>query len=469
MPAPRTSNEISQYIKHTRMLTRIKKYLQITRRKTVITPRQDHAVSRALIDPGAIKVLYRLNRAGHTAYLVGGGVRDLLLGRKPKDFDVATDAHPHQIKSLFRNCMLIGRRFRLAHIRFRDVIIETSTFRRPGSPTPDADSHEKHAKHKRTNTFGTPEEDVQMRDFTINGLFYDIENYTVIDHVGGQKDLERKLIRCIGNPNKRFPDDPVRMLRAIRFASRLGFSIEKKTFRAISKHRLELKNAAPARLIEEIYRFFGFGTGLAAFRLLAETKILSILLPTLDKHVRSTKTKGPSLWKYLEAFDSMQPGADIQRETAILAALTYPLFEARLQKATVRDQRVQHQELAQEVLRELLETLPVPRRVFDSLTRAFDAQRRFNNPKTRFSKKRFVLQRSFPDALFVREMVLKAQGENSAELRNWNKLRQQFLKEAQENTAADPETVSPPEKPAAKRRRRRRRKPTGPPPAPKSE
>ena len=316
------------------MLTRIKKYLRLTRRRTVITQRQDHTVSRTLIDPNALKVLNRLNQAGYTAYLVGGGVRDLLLGRKPKDFDVSTDAHPHQIKELFRNCMLIGRRFRLAHIRFRDMIIETSTFRCPGSHDPDAeaDTHGRHAKHKRTNTFGTPEEDAQMRDFTINGLFYDIKNFTVIDHVGGQKDLERKLIRCIGEPRLRFPEDPVRMLRAIRFAARLGFSIEKKTLRAIVKHRAELKNAAPARLIEEIYRFFGFGTGQAAFRLLEETKILPILLPALDAHLRDAPASSPSLWKYLEAFDGMQPNADVQRETAILAALAYPLFEARLQQ-----------------------------------------------------------------------------------------------------------------------------------------
>jgi len=441
------------------MLTRIKKYLRLTRRKTIITQRQDHAISRALIDPNALKVLHRLNRAGYTAYLVGGGVRDLLLGRKPKDFDISTNAHPHQIKDLFRNCMLIGRRFRLAHIRFRDMIIETSTFRRPGTHDPNADTKGAHAKHKRTNTFGTPEEDVHMRDFTINGLFYDIKNFTVIDYVGGQKDLQRRLIRCIGNPRLRFPDDPVRMLRAIRFASRLEFSIEKKTLRAIIKHRAELKNAAPARLIEEIYRFFGFGTGQAAFRLLAKTKILSILMPTLDKHLRVAPSSQPSLWKYLEVFDEIQPGAKVQRETAILAALTYPLFEARLQKTAGRDQIVQHQELAREVLRELLETLPVPRRVIDSLARAFDAQRRFNNPKARFSKKRFVLQSSFPDALFVRELVLRAQGENTGELKKWITLRQQFLKEAIENGTIKPDAISSTSKPAAKRRRRRRRKP----------
>jgi len=446
------------------MLSRIKKYLRFTRRKPVITRRQDHTISRELIDRDALKVLYRLNQAGYTAYLVGGGVRDLLLGRKPKDFDVSTDAHPHQIKELFRNCILIGRRFRLAHIRFSNKIIETSTFRKPGSHGPDTDAEtpDKNTKHKRSNTFGTPEEDARMRDFTINGLFYDIENFTVIDHVGGQKDLKRRLIRCIGEPRLRFPEDPVRMLRAIRFASRLGFTIEKKTLRAIIRFRNELRNAAPARLIEEVYRFFGFGTAQAAFRLLAETKILPLLLPALDEHLRAAPDTHPSLWSCLEVFDAMQTPAGVARETAIFAALTYPLFEARLQQARSTGQQfVQHQELARDVLGDLLGTLPVPRRVIDSLARAFDAQRRFENPKGKFSKKRFVMQSTFADALFVRELVLRARGEDTAEIRQWTRMREQFLRsEAQPaDDCASESPVSPEKTPAKRRRRRRRRKP----------
>jgi poly(A) polymerase len=302
-----------------------------------------------------------------------------------------------------------------------------------------------------------------MRDFTINGLFYDIANFTVIDHVGGQKDLKRRLIRCIGEPRKRFPEDPVRMLRAIRFASRLGFTIEKKTLRAIMRCRSELQNTAPARLVEEIYRFFGFGTARAAFRLLAETKILPGLLPALHAHVRSAPSAGPDLWKYLEAFDSMQTPAGVARETAILAALAYPLFEARLRQARSAGQHfVQHQELAREVLANLLGTLPVPRRVIDSLARAFDAQRRFENPKGKFSKKRFVMQSTFADALFVRELALRARGEDTGEIRQWGRMREQFMQsEAQAaDDCASESPVSPEKTPAKSRRRRRRRKPS---------
>jgi poly(A) polymerase len=448
------------------MLSRITTYLRLIRRKPVITRRQDHTISTELIDRDALKVLSRLNRAGYTAYLVGGGVRDLLLGRRPKDYDVSTDAHPHQIKELFRNCILIGRRFRLAHIRFGNKIIETSTFRRPGSHGPDADTSppDKNTRHKRTNTFGIPEEDARMRDFTINGLFYDTENHTVIDYVGGRKDLQRRQIRCIGDPKLRFPDDPVRMLRAIRFASRLGFTIEKKTLRAIARHRAELQHTPPARLIEEIYRFFGFGTAHAAFRLLAEIKILPGLLPALNAHIRSAPSSGPDLWEYLAAFDSMQTPPEVARETAILAVLAYPLFEARLQQARESGAPVvQYQDLARDVLKEVLGTLPVPRRVIDSLARAFDAQRRFANPKARFSKKRFVMQSTFTDALFVRELALRARGEDTGEIRHWTRMREQFMKNEAQPAADNPcNAPAPDEKPVAKRRKRRRKRKTTP-------
>ncbi|MFC1591108.1 CCA tRNA nucleotidyltransferase, partial [Thermodesulfobacteriota bacterium] len=194
------------------MFSKIKRYAKLVtntgRKEPVVTSRKDHCISRRLIDRDALKVMYRLNQADFKAYLVGGGVRDLLLGRKPKDFDVTTDAHPREIKRLFRNCFLIGRRFRLAHIRFGDKIIETSTFRREAPHTPPPPGKSEAPVRKRENTFGTPEEDARMRDFTINGLFYDIRTFSVIDHVGGQNDLDSGLIRCIGDPRVRFPDDP---------------------------------------------------------------------------------------------------------------------------------------------------------------------------------------------------------------------------------------------------------------------
>src|SRR3712207_1368501 len=196
-----------------------------------IVPRSSHAISRRQIDADALKVLYRLHEHNYVAYLVGGSVRDLLLGRRPKDFDIGTSAHPYQVKRLFKNCWIIGRRFRLAHVRFGAKTIEVATFRRQVSqqelaaveeiePVPlgdaaDGDEQRDRLVH-RDNTFGTPEEDAFRRDFTINALFYDIGTFSIIDYVGGLRDLDQRVIRCIGDPHVRFLEDPVRMLRAVR-------------------------------------------------------------------------------------------------------------------------------------------------------------------------------------------------------------------------------------------------------------
>ena len=206
----------------------------------VIVPRAEHSLSRRHIDPDALKVLYRLHKFNHIAYLVGGSVRDLLIGRRPKDFDIGTSAHPNQVKRLFRNCWIIGRRFRLAHVKFGPKTIEVATFRRlvtPGSERdpdpaqPEGSASEREVREResgnrvihRDNTFGTPEEDAFRRDFTVNALFYDIGTFSILDYVGGLQDLEARLIRCIGEPGERFVEDPVRMLRAIALAARLDF------------------------------------------------------------------------------------------------------------------------------------------------------------------------------------------------------------------------------------------------------
>lgn len=234
-----------------------------------VLTRPEHIVSRSGMSSAAIKVLYRLQRSGYTAYLVGGAVRDLLLGGHPKDFDIATNARPQEIKRLFRNSRIIGRRFRLVHILFRGEIIEVATFR--ASPEPpegpddweeaEAEAAEADAEPDRTPApsrvdravFGTPAEDAQRRDFTINGLFYNIADFSVIDHVGGLDDLEARVIRTIGDPERRFREDPVRMMRALEYAARLGFDIEGETRAAISECCDEISEASPARLSYELF------------------------------------------------------------------------------------------------------------------------------------------------------------------------------------------------------------------------
>jgi poly(A) polymerase len=222
----------------------------------VVLPRSEHSVSRKQIDEDTLKVLYRLARNGFKAYLVGGGVRDLLLGRTPKDFDVGTDATPNQVKKLFRNCFLVGRRFRLAHIRFgRDNLIEVATFRRQATADDLPENPEDHFFFAE-NIFGTPREDAFRRDFTINALFYDIESFAIIDYVGGLEDLRQRRLRVIGDPLVRFTEDPVRMLRALEFAARLDFSLDPAAREAIYLRAALIAEAAPARIREELMELF---------------------------------------------------------------------------------------------------------------------------------------------------------------------------------------------------------------------
>ena len=223
-----------------------------------ILERSQHPISRKNISSNALKVLYRLHRKGHQAYLVGGSVRDLMLGLSPKDFDVGTDAAPHEVRRLFRNSRIIGRRFRLVHVVFGPEVIEVSTFRRDPDPR-QQDSEDGELLITSDNVFGTPREDAFRRDFTINALFYDIADFSVIDYVGGIEDLERRIVRVIGDPDVRMQEDPVRMMRACEFAGRLDFGIDRDTQESIQRHRQKLEMASPARLTEEVVQLLRCG------------------------------------------------------------------------------------------------------------------------------------------------------------------------------------------------------------------
>jgi len=246
--------------------------------KPRILPRAEHAVSRKQIDSDSLKVLYRLNRNGHKAYLVGGCVRDLLLGRQPKDFDVSTDATPGQVRKLFRNCFLVGRRFRLAHIRFgKDNLVEVATFRRQpeeGELPEDPADHFGFVE----NVFGSPAEDAFRRDFTINALYYDINDFSVIDFVGGLEDLDAGVIRVIGDPQVRFSEDPVRMLRALEFSARLDFTLDDSTREAIYQRAPLIAEASPARVRDELMELFRHKVGGEVLRVAQEVELLEPML-----------------------------------------------------------------------------------------------------------------------------------------------------------------------------------------------
>lgn len=268
-----------------------------------IIRRAEHNISRQLVSPNALRVLYKLRDSGFTACLVGGCVRDLLLGREPKDFDIATDATPGEIRKVFRNCRLVGRRFRLAHIHFRDEIIEVATFRANAA---DAEQDEAEAGADdagetsapgeqshilksdegmllRDNLFGTPEEDAWRRDFTVNALSYNIADFSIMDYVGGVEDLKRGIIRTIGDPWERFTEDPVRMLRALRFSAQLGFALEKDCRQAIVEMADRICQASPPRLFDELLKMFLSGEGEQCYQLLRQCGLFGALFPFLEE------------------------------------------------------------------------------------------------------------------------------------------------------------------------------------------
>ena len=298
-----------------------------------VVPREQHPISRRNIDPDALRVLYRLRQFNHTAYLVGGSVRDLLLGHRPKDFDIGTSAHPYQVKKLFRNCWIIGRRFRLAHVKFGQKIIEVATFRRQvapgeevvqdGVPAPDPTTPEGEHLIHRDNTFGTAEEDAFRRDFTINALFYDIATFSIIDYVSGLDDLRDRVVRSIGDPDLRLREDPVRMLRAIALASRLDFTIEPMLLQAIRTHRQEIGKSSPARMLEEYYKILRAGSSERAFRGLGDVGLLEPTAPELHRRA------GDALWRSLAALDAYRRRFEATPDTLtnpiLLGTLLVPL------------------------------------------------------------------------------------------------------------------------------------------------
>lgn len=281
-------------------------------------------IDPALLDNDALYVLDRLREAGFTAYLVGGSVRDLLTKRVPKDYDISTSARPEEIKTLFqRRCILIGRRFRLAHIRFGHKIIEVSTFR-TGENVDDLIVHD--------NEWGTPEEDVLRRDFTINGLFYDSSNHSVIDYVGGWADIHEGILRTIGQPEMRFRQDPVRILRLIKFKARFGFKVETETEKAIEACREEIRKSSQARILEEILRMLESGAAEPFFRLLAEHSLLNILFPKLTHFMHTPK--GKEILHYLSVVDRLHEvkGKNTLDRAVLSSCLVYTMLEKEIEK-----------------------------------------------------------------------------------------------------------------------------------------
>jgi poly(A) polymerase len=409
----------------------------------IVLPRSEHTLSRRDIDPDALKVMFRLQQLGHIAYLVGGSVRDLLLGRRPKDFDIGTSALPHEIKRAFRNCWIIGRRFRLAHVRFGTKIIEVATFRRQirldaedeaavsdgldaaeagaervngtgtalvnAKPLPGETPPSRDLLIERDNAYGTPEEDAFRRDFTINGLFYDPAERTVIDYVGGIDDLRAGVVRSIGDPLLRFQEDPVRMLRAIVMSERLQFKIDPLVSRAIDQLGSHLRHAAPARLLEEYYKILRGGAAERVFQGLARAGLIEHISPEMEEGLAEEFFESLSrLDAYRLRFDT---SPDTLTNTILLGSLLVPL--GMLGPAHRR------YGIAQQFY-PALGRLPLPRKDVERLTHLLSLQPRLSDLDAPPRAQQSLVHRGiFRDALTWFEIY----GNNPAAVRHWHALQ----------------------------------------------
>jgi poly(A) polymerase len=434
-----------------------------------IISRSEHPISRKQIDPDALKVLYRLNRHGKFGYLVGGSVRDLLLGIRPKDFDVATDARPGEIKRLFRNSWIVGRRFRLVHVVFGKKVVEVATFRAKSeaeaeadrSPAPPEDSATDGGPNRRLlvtweNTFGTPEQDARRRDFTINALFYDISSYSLIDYVGGLADLEDQAIRTIGEPDIRFQEDPVRMMRAVKFAARLEFHLEKETEAAIRRHAAAITLSAPPRVLEEIYRLLGSGRAETSFHLLESTGLRHHLIPEID---RAVEKNGPLFWGYLAALDRLvQAGEEPVDRSLQMAVMLYHLVREPVMGKDRASENLGDR--VQGLVRPVAQRLRMTRADTARMLQMFMAQRRLIRPRgRRFSVSAFMRRGYFPGAFQLLRIHSEASGEYEDEIRQWTERIRGRGRDAGPATGQDQaESGTVPRKRRRRRRGGRRRK-----------
>ncbi|MCI5064291.1 polynucleotide adenylyltransferase PcnB [bacterium] len=380
-----------------------------------VYPRNDHCVSRSEIDSDALKIMYRLIRHGYKAYLVGGGVRDLLLGKKPKDFDIATDATPRNIKALFRNCRIIGRRFKLAHVYFRNnKIIEVATFRdivesSESSPSSDGEAS---LIVEQNNVYGTPATDAFRRDLTINALFYELSTFSIIDYVGGMKDLNSKTIRIIGDPKTRYQEDPVRMMRAIRHAARAHFSIEKKTLAAIQNHHALIEEASQVRVYEELRKDLSSGSALPMLRLYGDAGLLQHLLPELLLNDSVLLKEGSFFSEALGRID--QYACESKEElptTSILAMIALFLLSYPSSFEDLAEQRLDREEL-NDHLKSCFIKLTVPRKERERIDDLLGLWLRlFQTPLERVAKLNLERRRSIGDLA----LLLRWLGEDSHE------------------------------------------------------
>jgi poly(A) polymerase len=347
-----------------------------------IYARAEHNISRSQISENALKVLYRLQKSGFQAYLVGGCVRDLLLGREPKDFDVVTDANPEQIRKIFRNCRIIGRRFRLAHVHFGREIIEVATFRGAGDVQDDKQVLSKEGRLLRDNVYGTIEEDVWRRDFTVNALYYNIKDFSVVDYTGGMDDHKTGTLRLIGDPETRFREDPVRMLRAVRFAVKLGFNLDTACEKPIHDLAELLYGIPAARLYDEALKLFLSGYALQTFEMLRHYGLFQILFPDTESSLALEEEGFPKLFlvKALENSDNRIAEGKTVTAYFLWAAFLWEPVAIRAKEKIARGtaESMAYQEAANEVISRQNNSTSLPRHITMAMREVWTLQPKFN-------------------------------------------------------------------------------------------
>jgi len=342
-----------------------------------IIPRDQHSISRKRISQSALRVIKQLNEAGYEAYLVGGGVRDLLLGNTPKDFDVATNATPEQVKQQFRGSRIVGRRFQIVHVRMGREMIEVTTFRGHHDESKNAAKNED-GMLLRDNVYGTLETDALRRDFTVNALYYNLRDFSVVDYCKGMKDLEKRRLRIIGDPATRYKEDPVRILRALRFAAKLGFTIEPATAKPIAELSPLLLNVSDARLFEELLKLFLSGSATATFHLLREFDLLSILLPGTDAAIKEGDELGLAIAEKCMTNTDKRIRSDKTVTPAFLyAALLWPALQAQFKKLSEQLPPAQAWvQASQQVIQQQLTRTAIPKRFSLPMREIWDLQQR---------------------------------------------------------------------------------------------
>ncbi len=423
-----------------------------------IIPRDAHNVSRRDISPNALRVLYRLREAGFGAYLVGGAVRDLLIGGHPKDFDVATDATPEQIRGLFRNCRLIGRRFRLAHVVFGREIIEVATFRANQVEEDGVEAHEVEAV-LRDNVFGSIDDDAVRRDFTANALYYSIEDFSIRDYVGGFADVQARVLKLIGDPERRYREDPVRMLRAVRLSAKLGFTIDAATAEPISRLAPLLREAAPARLFEECLKLFLSGHGVQSFLGMESHGLLDVMFPEAAAALRSNRSGAlrRMVLKGLADTDARVAADEPVSPAFLFALLLWPAYcraLARRQADGVHQPEAQ-QRAADRVTLHEMDVIALPRRFSLPMQEIWLLQPRFAQRQRR-RVFRLLAHPRFRAAFDFLVLRLTASDEHAADVEFWREVQQH-----PEAAVSSAEAAPGLDEAGAPRRRRRRRRASG--------